>query len=77
MSYVAPEALRNKGYTQTSDVYYFGIVTYEILSGSLPYCDLSHDEFLTVKICEGLRRPQFQIKIPSTIKKLNQAALRC
>ncbi|CAI2177391.1 3979_t:CDS:2 [Funneliformis geosporum] len=43
MPYVAPEVLRQQPYTQASDIYSFGIVAYEILSGLPPYYDQAHD----------------------------------
>lgn len=69
LPYVAPEVLRGQPYTQAADIYSFGIVAYEILSGSFPYPGLAYDEFLALKICQGLR-PRFQIKIPQLLKDL-------
>ncbi|KLL02375.1 MAG: hypothetical protein MRERC_2c114 [Mycoplasmataceae bacterium RC_NB112A] len=37
MLYVAPEVLRQHPYAQASDIYYFEIVVYEILSGLFPF----------------------------------------
>src|SRR4051812_16541910 len=62
MPYVAPEVLRNQPYTQAADIYSFGIIAYEVLSGLPPYYNKKHDEFLGMKICQGLR-PEFKIKI--------------
>ena len=69
LPYVAPEVLCSQPYTQASDVYSFGIIAYEILSGLPPYYDKKHDEFLGMQICQGLR-PQFQIKIPQLLEDL-------
>src|ERR1043165_5851172 len=55
LPYVAPEVLRGKRYTQKSDIYGFGIITYEMCTGLPPYHDIAHDELLAVKICHGLR----------------------
>src|SRR5436305_14575393 len=62
LPYVAPEVLRGKEYTQASDIYGFGIIIYEVFNGLPPYHDMAHDEFLVVKICQGLR-PKFIIKV--------------
>ncbi|RHZ36414.1 protein kinase domain-containing protein [endosymbiont GvMRE of Glomus versiforme] len=69
MPYVAPEILLEKPYTQASDIYSFGIIAYEVLSGLPPYYDREHDIHLAVEVCKGLR-PQFQIKIPQLLEDL-------
>ncbi|POG78610.1 kinase-like domain-containing protein [Rhizophagus irregularis DAOM 181602=DAOM 197198] len=66
LPYVAPEVLRGGVYTQVSDIYAFGIVAYEICTGFPPYHNVPHDEFLALKICEGLR-PESNYKIPNLI----------
>ncbi|POG78636.1 kinase-like domain-containing protein [Rhizophagus irregularis DAOM 181602=DAOM 197198] len=66
LPYVAPEVLRGKKYTQASDIYGFGIIIYEICTGLPPYHDIAHDEFLAIKICNGLR-PKSNYKIPQLI----------
>uniref|UniRef100_U9UTI0 Protein kinase domain-containing protein n=1 Tax=Rhizophagus irregularis (strain DAOM 181602 / DAOM 197198 / MUCL 43194) TaxID=747089 RepID=U9UTI0_RHIID len=69
LPYIAPEVLRGKNYTEASDIYSFGIIMYEIISGLRPYNDVGHDENLTISICQGLR-PTFNIKVPQLIKYL-------
>jgi len=69
LPYVAPEVLQSQPYTQASDIYSFGIVAYEVLSGLPPYHNKSHDQFLGLSICQGLR-PHFQIKIPFLLENL-------
>jgi len=69
MPYVAPEVLQGQPYTQASDIYSFGMVAYEMLSGLPPYYDRKHDEYLGKEICRGLR-PKFQIKIPQLLEDL-------
>jgi serine/threonine protein kinase len=66
MPYMAPEILRGESYTQAADVYSFGIIMYEVISGLPPYYDIDHDETLLVRICRGLR-PRFSIKVPKLI----------
>jgi serine/threonine protein kinase len=58
--------LRGKEYTQASDIYGFGIIAYEICTGLPPYHDVAHEEFLAMKICQGLR-PKSNYKIPQLI----------
>src|ERR1044071_5397710 len=70
LPYVAPEVLRGKTYTQAADIYSFGILACEILSGLPPYHNLPHDEFLAIKVCQGLR-PKFNIiKVPPLLENL-------
>ncbi len=69
LPYVAPEVLRGKEYTQASDIYSFGIIIYEVFNGLPPYHDMSHDELLAIKICQGLR-PKFNIKVPQLIEDM-------
>jgi serine/threonine protein kinase len=68
--YVAPEVLRGKPYTQTADIYSFGIVAYEVLSGLPPYCDLAHDEILIIGIAVGRRLDLDEINAPQLLKDL-------
>ncbi|MCE8163159.1 MAG: serine/threonine-protein kinase [Candidatus Moeniiplasma glomeromycotorum] len=70
LPYIAPEVLRGKKYTQASDIYSFGIIVYEVLSGLPPYHDLAHEEFLAVKICQGLRPNIEKLKVPQLLKDL-------
>jgi len=69
LPYVAPEVLQGQPYSQASDVYSFGIVAYELLTGVPPYAEYAHDSALGAKICVGLR-PRFSIKIPPLLEDL-------
>ena len=69
LPYIAPEVLRGQPYTKASDVYSFGIITYELLSNLPPYYDKEHDISLTLQMCQGLR-PTFRIKIPALLEEL-------
>jgi serine/threonine protein kinase len=75
LPYVAPEVLRSKSYTKASDIYSFGIVMYEMLSGKPPYFDLDNDEFLDIKICQGLRPNLNNVKAPQLVKDLIKKCL--
>ena len=66
LPYIAPEVLAGRDYTQESDIYSFGMIAYEILSGYPPYCSKSHNELLAIRICRGSRL-QFEIQIPRSL----------
>ena len=53
--YIAPEVLRGLGNTKAADIYSFGILMWEILTGDKPYKDQPHDIHLVFKIIDGLR----------------------
>jgi serine/threonine protein kinase len=74
LPYIAPEILRGQSYTKAADVYSFGIIMYEVISGLSPYHNVSHDNNLAIRICKGLR-PRFNIKVPSLIVHLIKRCL--
>ena len=74
LPYMAPEILRRQNCTKASDIYSFGIIMYEVVSGLPPYHDISHDKNLAIKICQGLR-PRFNIKVPHLIIHLIKRCL--
>ncbi|RHZ64772.1 hypothetical protein Glove_320g54 [Diversispora epigaea] len=73
LPYIAPEVLSGEEYTKAADVYSFGIIAYEIITGFAPYYDIPHDIDLARKICNGLR-PKIPFHIPKLITGL---IMRC
>jgi serine/threonine protein kinase len=55
--YVASEIFRGRKYTKASDIYSFGMIMWELMTGRKPFWDKSHDTKLIVEICDGLRPP--------------------
>ncbi|RGB29464.1 kinase-like domain-containing protein [Rhizophagus diaphanus] len=74
LPYLAPEILRGQHYTQASDIYSFGIIMYEVISGMPPYYDNNDDGVLALRICEGLR-PKFNFEVPQLILHLIKSCL--
>ncbi|RHZ85183.1 hypothetical protein Glove_71g12 [Diversispora epigaea] len=74
LPYIAPEVLSgDEEYTKAADVYSFGIIAYEIITGFPPYPHIPHDEDLAIKICNGLR-PKISFHTP---KLITQVIMRC
>ncbi|GBB83745.1 hypothetical protein RclHR1_10410005 [Rhizophagus clarus] len=69
LPYIAPEIIKCKHYTSAADIYSFGIIMYEIISGLPPYPNATHDQFLAMNICNG-RRPVFNNNTPQLIVQL-------
>ncbi|RHZ72892.1 hypothetical protein Glove_236g51 [Diversispora epigaea] len=74
LPYIAPEVLSgDEEYTKAADIYSFGIIAHEIVTGIPPYPDIPHDKDLAMKICNGLRP-----KIPfHTPKLITRTIMRC
>lgn len=73
-SYVAPEFISNAVLTTKSDVYAFGILMYEIITGKRAYCQLIAKKKITPssligKVQKGLR-PTFDQPIKEGLKEL-------
>ncbi|CAG8568381.1 4689_t:CDS:2 [Paraglomus occultum] len=70
LPYVAPEVIRGEPYTQAADIYSFGMVAYEVLSGLPPYYDLDYDSNLALLIFKGLRPDLSDVQAPQLLKDL-------
>jgi serine/threonine protein kinase len=55
--YMAPEILQGQKYTKASDIYSFGMIMWEFMTGRRPFWDRNHDIELIIDICDGLRPP--------------------
>ncbi|RHZ59199.1 hypothetical protein Glove_365g80 [Diversispora epigaea] len=74
LPYIAPEVLSgDEEYTKAADVYSYGIIAYEMITGFPPYPDIPHDNELALKICNGLR-PKIPFHTPKLITRM---IMRC
>ena len=55
--YMAPEIFQGQKYTKASDVYSFGMIMWEFMTGTRPFWDRIHDAELIIEIYDGLRPP--------------------
>ncbi|CAG8789807.1 37874_t:CDS:2, partial [Gigaspora margarita] len=69
LPYIAPEILRGGKYTPEADVYSFGIIMCDVLCCIPPFDDRSHDAYLALGICLGLR-PAIEKDSPKPFVKL-------
>uniref|UniRef100_A0A7N0V514 Protein kinase domain-containing protein n=1 Tax=Kalanchoe fedtschenkoi TaxID=63787 RepID=A0A7N0V514_KALFE len=53
--WMAPEVIEHKPYNQKADVYSFGVVLWEILTGQLPYANLTPLQAAVGVVQKGLR----------------------
>ncbi|GES87958.1 kinase-like domain-containing protein [Rhizophagus clarus] len=55
--YMAPEIFHRQKYTTASDIYSFGMIMWEFMTGRRPFWNKTHDSELIIRICDGLRPP--------------------
>jgi serine/threonine protein kinase len=55
--YMAPEIFQGQKYIKASDIYSFGMIMWEFMTGRRPFWDRNHDIELIIDICDGLRPP--------------------
>ena len=55
--YMAPEIFQGQKYTEKSDIYSFGMIMWELMTGRRPFWDRNHDTDLIIDIIDGLRPP--------------------
>ncbi len=46
-----------------------GVIAYEVITGLPPYYDVAHEEFLAIRICQGLRSKS-NYKVPQLISDI-------
>ncbi|PKC70616.1 kinase-like protein, partial [Rhizophagus irregularis] len=69
LPFMAPEVLRGRKHTKASDIYGFGMVMYELLTGKPPFFGERQDLGLITAIIEG-NRPHVPRYTPQFYKEL-------
>ena len=67
--YSSPEFIINGDFTYKSDVFSFGIMAFEIMTGKVPFSNIKSDFDLMNRIIDG-ERPEFTFAIPRGYKAL-------
>ncbi|KAL4564414.1 hypothetical protein LXL04_028478 [Taraxacum kok-saghyz] len=71
--WMAPEMIQHRSYTQKVDVYSFGIVLWELITGMLPYHNLTDVQAAFAVVNKGIRPPVPDDCLPV----LNEIMTRC
>lgn len=77
-AYIAPEVISSQCYSFKSDVYSYGILMYEIVTGNLAYQEIEdekNDESILMQNVVHGQRPNFNVKIKEEFKELIEACL--
>jgi len=78
--WMAPEVIKmcdENPYTFQSDVYAFGIVLYELLTSTLPYCHVSNKDQILFMVGRGFLKPDPAKLRPDTPKALRRLLETC
>jgi serine/threonine protein kinase len=71
LPFVAPEILRGEEFTKAADIYGFGMLMSEVISGEVPFIDRDFDLHLALDVCDGVRPqiPEYAPKPYVTLMK--------
>ena len=70
IKYASPELLADYKYSESSDVYAFSLICYEILTLSVPFTNLETKESIIDEVVNKQNRPKFDVDVPLCYKNL-------
>mmetsp|Transcript_14941 Transcript_14941/g.58539 ORF Transcript_14941/g.58539 Transcript_14941/m.58539 type:complete len:554 (+) Transcript_14941:172-1833(+) len=70
LAFTAPELLQEEEITEKVDVYSFGSILYELVTGKEPFAGLTSLEEFVTAVCEEGRRPALPEDCPAELKDL-------
>jgi len=71
--WIAPEVLQNESYNEKCDLYSYGMVLWEILTGSDPFPEIETYSSMVQAVCQEHKRPVIPANCPPTLKKILEA----
>jgi len=72
VQWMAPEVLRSERYSETADVYSFGVILWELLARNCPYDGMNQVQ-VAVSVVQEARRPVLPAWCPSKYRQLVEA----
>ena len=67
---MAPEAMKESKYSQSSDVYSFGMVLWELVSLALPFAEVDDERVVMKLVADRQKRPIIPANCPAGLAKL-------
>ena len=74
-AYMAPELLQHNIFTEKGDVYAYGMIVFEVLTGDTPWSGLNQMQIM-MQVCIQKDRPKIDGDAPAAVRKSTSASGR-